>query len=133
MDKIPAGTWVIVADGGGARLFRNVGTDMSLALRQEEILDLQQVDVERDSGPGPMPDEALPRQVDEAAFARQLAAQINAAALKHEFEHLILAADPTTLGRMRPLLHKQVQARMLAELAKDLTNSPLADIQRSLS
>ena len=30
MDKIPTGTWVVVADGEGARLFTNVGTERSV-------------------------------------------------------------------------------------------------------
>lgn len=129
MEKIPAGTWVVVADGGGARLFRNVGTDAALKLRQEEMLDLSNPD---NAGPTDMPEGSVPKQLDEASFAHQLAHHINAAALKNEFKHLVLAADPTTLGRMRPLLHKETQSRMVVELGKDLTNSPLADIERAL-
>ena len=39
----------------------------------------------------------------------------------------------STLGRIRPLLHKEVQARLLGDIAKDLTNAPLADIQKALA
>jgi protein required for attachment to host cells len=34
---------------------------------------------------------------------------------------------------MRPLLHVETTNRLLGELAKTLTNSPLADIERALS
>ena len=130
MDKIPAGTWVIAADGEGARLFRNVGTDVSLQLRQEDFLDLNPAD----EGPsGIEPNERWDKQLDEAGFAKQLAKSINAAALKHEFEHLVLFADPITLGRLRPQLHKEVQARLICDVAKDLRNSPLEDIERALA
>jgi protein required for attachment to host cells len=30
------------------------------------------------------------------------------------------------------LLHKETQARLLVDIAKDLTNAPLEDIQRTL-
>lgn len=33
----------------------------------------------------------------------------------------------------RQLLHKEVQARLLGDIAKDLTNAPLADIQKALA
>ena len=45
---------------------------------------------------------------------------------------LVLVADPQTLGRIRPQLHKEVQSRLVRDLAKDFTNAPLEDIQRAL-
>ena len=130
MQKIPSGTWVVVADGGHARLFTNVGTETSLTLRQDELIhpdDLKQ------GGPGDLPDDTgnLP-EIDEAAFSRRLAHTINAAALQNRFAHLVLVADPQSLGRMRPLLHKETMARLVGELPKTLTNSPLEDIERAL-
>jgi protein required for attachment to host cells len=53
--------------------------------------------------------------------------------LKNRYAHLILIADPQTLGRIRPLLHKETQERLIKDLAKDFTNAPLEDIQRALS
>ena len=41
-----------------------------------------------------------------------------------------LIADPATLGRVRPLLHKEATQRIVAEIGKDLTNSRLDDIER---
>ena len=130
MDKIPTGTWVVVADGGGARLFTNVGTDRKLTLRQDELI--HQDDL-KEGGAGDMPDDVVRlAEIGEAAFARRLAQTINAAALQHKFEHIVLIADPQTLGRMRPLLHKETSARLVGELPKTLTNSPLEDIERAL-
>jgi len=37
--QIPKGTLVIVADGGSARVFTNVGDGRTLQLKQEEELD----------------------------------------------------------------------------------------------
>jgi hypothetical protein len=37
MDKIPTDTWVVVADGSKARMFRNVGEGMKVSLKQRSI------------------------------------------------------------------------------------------------
>ena len=128
--KIPARTLVVVADGGGARVFRNVGDEQYLMLKQEDLLELMNMN---DDGPaGSMPTESSGEAIDEATFAKQLAQNLNAGALKHKYDHLVLMADPQTLGQMRPLLHKETTARMLAEIGKNLTNVPLEDIERAL-
>ncbi|WP_202845552.1 host attachment family protein [Luteimonas saliphila] len=130
MTMVPSEALVVVADGGGARLFRNRGDERSLALHQVELRELMNMD---DDGPaGSMPGESTGQQIDEATFAKQLALALNDGALKHQYEALVLIADPGTLGRMRPLLHKEVQARMVTELAKTLTNAPVEDIERAL-
>jgi len=129
MDKIPTGTWIVVADGAGARVFTNVGDDNQLALRQDDLLSHD----DADGGPGKVPHEQTDAELGEAAFSHQLAHRINAAALKNQFEHLVLIADPQSLGRIRPLLHKETLSRMVGELGKTLTNAPLADIERALS
>jgi protein required for attachment to host cells len=78
------------------------------------------------------PPEANSSYIEEAKFAKKLAHRLNAAALKNEFSHLILVADPQTLGQIRPRLHQEASKRMVGELAKTFTNSPLADIEQAL-
>lgn len=130
MGGIPKNALVVVADGGGARVFRNEGEDGELSLHQFDVLEVMNVN---DDGPaGSMPGESTGAQIDEATFAKQLAQGLNGAALKHQFEHLVLVADPITLGRMRPLLHKETLQRLVAEVNKTLTNAPLDQIERSL-
>jgi protein required for attachment to host cells len=134
--QIPEGTLVVVADGGSARVFTNVGSDHALVLRQHEELQIQALTEQGVSGQGPsgaMPNDMSQSQLNEATFAKQLAEQLNEDALNNRYAHLVLVADPQTLGRIRPLLHKQTQQRLLKDLAKDLTNSPLEDIQRALA
>ncbi len=131
MGKIPTDTWVVVADGSKARMLRNVGGEgISLSLKQDQILEAQDMEVEGPSGR--QPPETAGSYIDEATFAKQLAHRLNAAALKSEFSHLILVADPQTLGQIRPQLHQEATKRMVGELAKTFTNSPLADIERAL-
>ena len=130
MNKIPADAMVVVADGEGARVFRNVGTDHKFSLKQQEQLTSQDFD---DDGPsGSAPPEQTFQQSDEATFAKHLANRLNHGALTNAYTHLVLVADPQTLGQMRPQLHKETLARMHGELAKTLTNSPVEDIERAL-
>jgi protein required for attachment to host cells len=132
---IPAGTLVVVADGGSARVFTNVGDGRTLQLKQHDELKIQDISAQGVSGQGPsgsMPQDMSISQLNEATFAKQLAGQLNEDALNNRYAHLVLIADPQTLGRIRPQLHKEVQSRLLADLAKDLTNAPLEDIQRAL-
>jgi len=129
MEKIPAGTWIVVADGAGARVFTNIGDENKISLRQDDLLSQ---DDSLETGPGNVPKDKSDADLGEASFSRELAQRINDAALKNQFEHIVLIADPQSLGRMRPLLHKETQSRMVGELAKTLTNSPVEDIERAL-
>ncbi len=130
MDKIPAGTWVVVADGAHARMLRNVGDANAISLKQDRVVDPNNLD---DDGPsGHRPPDTQGSDTDEATFAKQLAHRLNAAALKNEFAHLVLMADPRTLGEMRPQLHSETLKRMVGEINKTLTNSTLEDIEREL-
>jgi protein required for attachment to host cells len=127
MQTIPRGAWVVVADGGRARLLQNVADSGSLQLIQQKVIEPQNLDTEGPSGVQPQEVE-----VDEATFAKQLARRLNEGALKNEYAHLVLIADPQTLGQMRPLLHKEALDRLVGEVAKTLTNSPLDEIERVL-
>ncbi|MEO7067310.1 MAG: host attachment family protein [Rhodanobacter sp.] len=130
MNKIPAGTWVVVADGTQARMLRNVGTDATLSLKQDRLL--QPKDLLNDGPAGRQPPERSEAAMDEATFAKQLAKRLNAAALNDEFAHLLLVADPRTLGEMRPLLHQEASKRVVGEINKTLTGATLEDIERAL-
>lgn len=130
MDKIPPGTLVVVADGEGARVFRNVGDEQNLKLKQEDLIELMNMN---DDGPaGSTPTEQTGKQLDEATFSKQIAQRLNNGALKDVYAHLVLIADPQSLGRMRPLLHKETQQRLLGEVAKTLTNAPVEQIEQAL-
>lgn len=133
MHKIPTGAWVVVADGTQARLFRNVGKQDALQLKQEDLMEADTGDEQAQGPSGHRPPEASPEQTGEATFAKQLINRLNAAALKQEFEHLFLIADPKTLGEIRPQLHVEASKRLCGELAKTLTNMPLEEIEKNLT
>ncbi len=129
--KIPKNALIVVADGGSARVFSNVGDERTLTLKQEALLEGMNLD---DDGPaGSMPTESSASQLDEATFAKQIAHGLNEGALKNRYAHVVLIADPQTLGRVRPLLHKETLQRLVGDLAKDYTNAPIETIQSALS
>ena len=130
MQTIPAGTWVMVANGKEARLFHNVGSATRMSLKQVELLKPTQMD---DEGPaGHRPPESDAQATDEATFAKQVAHRLNASALNNEYEGLVLVADPQTLGQIRPQLHKETVRRLIREIAKTFTNAPVEVIQEAL-
>ena len=131
MEQIPAGTLVVVADGGSARIFRNVAEPPALSLVQIDLRELMNMNDDGPSGVQPAGDTG--QQIDEATFAKQLAQQLNEGALKQRYAHVVLVADPRTLGEIRPQLHKETQARLVRELDRDLTKVPLPDIERALA
>ena len=78
--KIPQGALIVVANGGAARVFSNVGDERALSLKQEALLEGMNLN---DDGPaGSMPAESSASQLDEATFAKQLAHGLNEGALK---------------------------------------------------
>ena len=132
MGKIPTGTWVVVADGTNARLFHNIGKQGALKLTQEELIKPDTADAQAQGPSGNRPRDVSSEQTEEATFAKQLVQRLNAAALKQEFEHLFLVADPKTLGEMRPQLHAETSKRLTGELAKTLTKSTVEEIETIL-
>ena len=128
-DKIPNGALVVVADGTGARFFRNAGQDNKISLTTDGELkpaNLLNEGVSR-------PRESSDKETDEATFAKQLANELYRRAHSGDFAALVLVADPQTLGQIRPALHKEVKDRLIDEIGKTFTNAPIADIQKALA
>lgn len=129
-EKVPHKALIVVADGIGARFFRNGGNALHIELSAEGEFKPSNLDGEGASGA--QPSEQSPHEGDEATFAKQLAKELYRRAHSGDFAALVLIADPQTLGQIRPLLHKEVLQRLTAELGKTLTKAPIADIQKAL-
>ena len=130
-DKIPHNALVVVADGTGARFFRNAGQahQVSLAAAGE----FTPTNLLEDGPAGKRPPESSDQETDEATFAKQLAHELYRRAHRGDFAALVLIADPQTLGQIRPTLHKEVQDRLVAEVGKTLTKASITDIQNALN
>lgn len=130
-DKIPHDALVVVADGAGARFFRNTGQDSKISLKAAG--EFKPINLLDEGASGKRPAESSSRETDEATFAKQLANELYRRAHSGDFAALVLVADPQTLGQIRPSLHKEVQDRLISEIGKTFTNASVADIQKALN
>lgn len=71
-------------------------------------------------------------QLEEDRFAAEVAEMLKARALDNSFDTLVVAAPSRTLGELRKHYHKEVEARLVGEMAKDLTNHPVPQIEEVL-
>ena len=127
----PKNAFVVVTSGAEAKFFVNDGSPSDIKLRHTG--DLSPKDLDDDGPSGSRPPESSAQETDEATFAKQLAHYLYGKAHKGAFKHLVLIADPDTLGEIRPILHQEVANKITLELNKTLINSPIDDIERSIS
>jgi protein required for attachment to host cells len=71
-------------------------------------------------------------QMEEDRFAAEVAEMLKRRASSNSIEALIVAAPPHTLGELRKHYHKEVQARIVSEIAKDLTGHSVSQIEEAL-
>ena len=70
---------------------------------------------------------------DPALAAVATAAWLNQEVLGRRIDDLVVVAAPKSLGELRKHYHKALQAKLLGELAKDLTGHSVADIEAALA
>lgn len=119
---------VVVADGHSATLYRNMSKS-GIELKEAEQVTPKSL---ADQSPSNAPEESSPKQEDEATFAAQVAERLNRLVLGHKAEEVAVIADPTTLGVMRKHYHKELQSRLVKEVAKTLTNADTDAIAKAL-
>lgn len=124
-------TLVVVATGAQAHLYRTHGTGNALTLEPDG--ELTPKHLMNDGPAGHRPPESTPRETDEATFAKQLGHYLNTQATAGAFHHLILIADPGTLGEIRPVLNKAVQSRVALEINKTLNHQSAGDIAKAIT
>ena len=141
---IPKNTLVLVVDGRKMLFLRNQGEGDHVQLVTEthhEREDQKDHEIKSDaSGQGaqsggygrPAMDETDFHQLDEDRYAADAADQLRVRALAGDFEALVIVAPPKTLGELRKHLHKEVERRVVMELAKEMTDRPLPDIAAML-
>ena len=77
--------------------------------------------------------EEVASRIDRKPGVQYSALWLNQQALNQRFEHLVLVADPASMGELRPQLHPQVSARTRAEITKDWTRLGIQDIAQALA
>jgi len=142
--QIPNETLVLVADGRKMLFLRNKGDETLVDLRVESHREQENPPI-RDqatdapgrsiSSVGSARNAMEPtdfHQLQEDRFAAEAAELLRKRALSNDFEALIVAAPPRTLGEMRKHYHKEVQLRLIGEVSKELTGMPLPQIEQAL-
>jgi protein required for attachment to host cells len=140
----PTTTWILIADGAHGRLFANHGPGRGLELLDDELdADHRATHDIVDAGLGrtyesmgvgrhaitPRHD---PHRELKRAFAVRLAKMLDQRRTEHAYDRLILVAPPTALGDLREALSDPVRRLVRAELDKDLTKVPVAELPSHL-
>jgi protein required for attachment to host cells len=130
---LPKGATVAVADGETLRLFTNTGDESGLKLTA-----LPDANVDGDhaaSGNRHPSSSANPSdsQQSEDGFAVGIAEVLNRRVLSGQIEHLVVIAAPRTLGELRKHYHKNLEAKLVTEISKDLTGHGIPDIEKALN
>ncbi|WP_319824118.1 host attachment protein [Thalassovita sp.] len=138
MLKLPKGLWIVVADGRKALFLENFSDTMDEDLH---VLRKDELDnpMNRDQGAGKPGRRAGPggasgmehtdwHELAEQDFAGEVAGIVNTWAQVGAVKQVVLVAPPATLGTLRDKLAPATRKLVLAELPKDLTKHPVAEI-----
>ena len=132
--KIPHQALIAIANGEQFKLMRNIGTPFEPRLEHVRDLDLELTNF---SAGVRHQDHAGQRNgstdIDELAHGAAIAEWLNGQALNGKLDDIVIAADPKTLGQIRQRCHKELKDRVVGEVAKDLTNQPLPQIEQVLA
>ncbi|UXN68147.1 host attachment protein (plasmid) [Devosia neptuniae] len=128
---LPKGTTVAVADGEKLNLFRNSGDEAGLKLtpaNHPKVDGDGQATGSRQSSSG-NPDAS---QSNEDGFSASIVAMLNKSVLEGNVEGIVIVAAPRALGEMRKHYHKALAAKLLGEIAKDLTGHSVSDVEAAI-
>lgn len=154
--QIPNGATVLVADGRKMLLLQNEGdADFPnlTVMRHEERVHHDERDFSTDSpgstfsgsagggvvggNPGSNNRSGYEQtdfhQLEEDRFAADCADMLNRLVLGNRIGGLIVVAPPKALGELRKHYHKQTEALLIGEIAKDLTGRPTDEIEKLIS
>jgi len=142
--QVPHNSFVLVADGRKSLFFRNQGDGdfPNLVVEEKEVhpnpahheqaSDTAGQSMKTMDGRGGSMEEVDFHQLEEDRFAADTAAMLKARALSNDYDKLVVVAPPRTLGELRKHYHKEVEKRLVAEVAKDLVNVPVPEIEKIL-
>ena len=142
---IPHNALVLVADGRKALFLRNEGDEKYPNLRVEKHTQQDNPAARDQTSDGPGHSfasvggarSALEQtdfhQLAEDRFAAETAELLHRQIQARGYEKLIVAAPPHALGELRKHYHKDVAARLILEVDKDLTDHTLPSIEKILN
>lgn len=144
--KIPHNAFVLVGDGRKALFLRNEGDEKFPNLKTESVFEDYnpltheqgterpgRISKARDSGQRSAVEPVDWHHIEEHRFAEKVAAAIEWVIRARKAPALVVVAPPKTLADLRSAFHVDVKARVIAEINKDLTRHPVADIEKYLT
>jgi protein required for attachment to host cells len=144
--KIPHNAFVFVGDGCKALFLRNEGDEKFPNLKTESVFEddnplTHEQGSERpgrlskalDSGQRSAVEAVDWHHIEEHRFAKRVAAAMEQVVRARKVPALVVVAPPKTLADLRNAFHADVQARVIAEINKDLTNHPAGEIEKHLA
>lgn len=143
--NVPRASWVVVCDGAKALILQNVGDAEILNLRVRQAFEYRH-EADRDIGadkpgrshrPGGVGGSAVEEtswhEQAENEFLKQVAAKIDGLVHDEGSRRIVLVAPPKALGTLRQSLSTDARAAIAAQVAKDLTNVPIDQIEQYLA
>ena len=141
----PIRTWVLIADGGHAKVFESERPGSDLVLIDDMIFSVE-LPANRDiltdrpgrgfeshgRGRHAMESPTDPHRALKRAFAKKLGKTLETKLVENRFDRLVLVAPPPALGDLRDVLPKSVRTKVVAELAQDLVKAPRNQLPRHL-
>ena len=144
--KIPHGAFVFVGDGRKALFLRNDGDEKFPNLKTERVFEDDnpltheqgserpgRVSKALDSSQRSAVEPVDWHHIEEHRFAKKVAAAMEQVLRARKVPALVLVAPPKTLADLRSAFHVDVQARIIAEINKDLTKHPIWEIEKHLA
>lgn len=138
-------TLFLVFDEGHAKFYRIADAEAGLTLETEEhfpaagahtsdlVTDKRGRNAGRDGSHHAMDPSASPLRRAKTAAASHLADVLDERIRHGGFEHIVVVAPPRALGDLRLAMSDAVQAKVIKEIAKDLTHLGQADLFKLIS
>lgn len=131
--KLPSKAHVAVVDGENFKLFRNLGQAFEPRLAHESRPQLDTTNFSAGVRHQDHIGRELGRtQLAELAHGAAVSEWLNARCIAGEIDHVLIIADPKTIGEMRHHYHAKLQEKLVGEITKTLTQEPTERIEEAI-
>ncbi len=140
-----AKTWILIADGGRARILENDGPGKGLKQVEGMVFDHELPpthELVRDRQPRsfesvgharhPVDTGLDPHRKEKEKFAVELAGVLADAAGKKSFDRLVIVAPAKAMGELRAAISPSVREKVLGDVVLDLTKTPNDEVGKHL-
>lgn len=133
----PEKTWILIANSIHARIVENDGPGKGLFQPPGLTRETQKRNAFSDqpgrafTSSGSSRSKMEPHQkvvTGKDSFAGKLVDELMSHHKKGDFDWLVLCAAPAMLAQLRSQMPDQLRSKLIAELSKDLTNTPVEDL-----